>query len=169
MIKKRNKKRVLFICTGNSARSQMAEGLVNHFLGNQWEASSAGTKPAGYVHPLAVQAMTELGSDISAQRSKSVDEFRDTEFDLVITVCDDAARNCPVWLGRGKKTHLGFPDPAAATGSEDERLEVFRQVRDGLHQKVFAYLEQAEAEASVSEEKELRFYVPGNLGTTTEK
>jgi arsenate reductase len=151
-----SRRRVLFLCTGNSARSQMAEGLVNHFLGDRWEAFSAGTKPAGYVHHLAVQAMAELGINISAQRSKSVNEFRDAEFDLVVAVCDDAARNCPVWLGRGKKAHLGFPDPVAATGSEDERMEVFHQVRNGLHQKVFAHLERAEAsESEQGPEKDL--------------
>jgi arsenate reductase len=139
-----SKKRVLFLCTGNSARSQMAEGLVNHFLGDRWEAFSAGTKPSGYVHPLALRAMGELGIDISAQRSKSTDEFRGADFDVVISVCDDAARNCPVWLGRGKRTHLGFPDPAAAAGNEVERLEAFRQVRDGLRHKVLGILEQLE-------------------------
>ena len=138
------KKRVLFLCTGNSARSQMAEGLVHHFLGDRWEAYSAGTAPTGHVHPLAIQAMAELGIDISAQRSKSVDEFRDTDFDLVITVCDQAAQNCPLWLGPGQVKHKGFPDPAAAIGSEAERLEVFRQVRDGLHQEVLRYLEETE-------------------------
>ncbi|MBC7250385.1 MAG: arsenate reductase ArsC [Anaerolineae bacterium] len=137
------RKRVLFLCTGNSARSQMAEGLVNHFLGDRWEAFSAGTAPTGYVHPLAVKAMAELGIDISAQRSKSVEKFRDVAFDVVITVCDQAAQNCPLWLGGGRVTHMGFPDPAAATGSEAEQMEVFRRVRDGLHQKVFTYLEQA--------------------------
>jgi arsenate reductase len=140
-------KRVLFLCTGNSARSQMVEGLANHFLGSTWEAFSAGTQPSGYVHPLAVRAMAELDIDISEQRSKSTDEFRDAPFDLVITVCDDAARNCPVWLGEGKAVHIGFPDPAAATGSEDEKLEAFRQVRDGLRQEVLAYLEQAAADS----------------------
>jgi arsenate reductase len=138
----------------------MAEGLVNHLLGDRWEAFSAGTKLAGYVHPLAVQAMAELGINISAQRSKSVDEFRDAEFDIVITVCDQAAKNCPVWLGKGKRTHLGFPDPAAATGSEEERLKVFRQVRDGLRQEVFAYLERTEAsESEQGSEKDLYFKV----------
>ncbi|RMF28293.1 MAG: arsenate reductase ArsC [Chloroflexi bacterium] len=139
-----HKRRVLFLCTGNSARSQMAEGLVNHFLGDRWEAYSAGTKPAGYVHPLAVRAMAELGVEIGGQRSKSVDEFRDASFDLVITVCDDADRNCPVWLGRGRRVHIGFPDPAAATGSEAQRLAVFREVRDGLRRRILSYLEQFE-------------------------
>jgi arsenate reductase len=139
------KKRVLFLCTGNSARSQMAEGLVNHFLGDRWEAYSAGTAPTGHVHPLATQVMAELGIDISHQRSKGVDEFRDAEFDLVVTVCDNAASNCPLWLGPGRVKHMGFPDPAAATGSEAERLAVFRQVRDGLRQEVFRYLEEDSA------------------------
>ena len=136
---------VLFLCTGNSARSQMAEGLVNYFLGDRWEAHSTGTQPAGYVHPLAVQAMAELGIDISSQRSKSVDEFRQADFDLVITLCDSAANNCLLWLGEGQVRHIGFPDPAAAVGSEAERLEVFRQVRDDIHREVFDYLEQSES------------------------
>jgi len=135
-----SRKRVLFLCTGNSARSQMAEGLVNRFAGTRWEALSAGTKPTGAVHPLAVQAMDELGIDVSSQRSKSVDEFRDAEFDLVITVCDHAAKNCPAWLGGGQVKHMGFPDPAAASGSAVERLEVFRQVRDAIREQVLGYL-----------------------------
>lgn len=141
-----SKRRVLFLCTGNSARSQMGEGLVNHFLGDRWEAVSAGTAPTGYVHPLAVQALAELGIDISAQRSKSADEFRDTDLDVVITVCSGAAEDCPVWLGNGSKKHIGFPDPAAVTGSEEEQLDVFRQVRAGLRERVFGYLEQVESE-----------------------
>ena len=144
-----SKKRVLFLCTGNSARSQMAEGLVNHFLNDQWDAFSAGIAPSGYVHPLAVQALADLGIDAVSQRSKSTDEFRDVDFDAVITVCDHAAQNCPIWLGQGRKKHLGFPDPAAVTGSGDEKLETFRRVRDGLKQEVFAYLEQVEKGESV--------------------
>ena len=136
-------KRVLFLCTGNSARSQMAEGLVNHFLGDTWQAYSAGTKPSGYVHPLAIRAMAELGVDIHGHRSKSTDEFRDVEFDRVITVCDHAAKNCPVWLGKGRTRHVGFPDPAAADGTQEEQLEVFRQVRDGIRMRVFKELEEA--------------------------
>ncbi len=136
------KKKVLFLCTGNSCRSQMAEGLVDHFLGDRWEALSAGTKPSGYVHPLAIKAMAELDIDISDQRSKSVGEFRDIAFDIVITVCDDAAENCPLWLGSGEVKHIGFPDPADATGSEEERMEVFREVRDGLRRKVLRYLKE---------------------------
>ncbi len=105
------RKRVLFLCTGNSCRSQMAEGLVNHYLGDEWKAYSAGTDPAGHVHPLAVQAMRELDIDITLQRSKSTNEFREMELDTVVTVCDDAAENCPVWLGKGRKVHIGFRGP----------------------------------------------------------
>jgi arsenate reductase len=133
-------KQVLFLCTGNSCRSQMAEGLVNHFLTSEWQAQSAGTDPAGYVHPLSVEAMAELQIDISKQRSKSVDEFRDREFDAVVTVCDDAAGNCPVWLGTGLKTHIGFDDPAIAAGSEEEKLVVFRRVREEIRRDVLRYL-----------------------------
>ena len=106
--------RILFLCTGNSCRSQMAEGLANSELGDEWQAFSAGTEPAGYVHPLAVQAMAELGIDISTHRSKSADEYRTHWFDLVVTVCDGAAENCPVWLGGGRRVHIGFEDPAQA-------------------------------------------------------
>ncbi len=136
---------VLFLCTGNSARSQMAEGLVNHFLGDSWRAVSAGTQPAGYVHPLAVRALAELGIDISAQRSKSAEELRALPLDLVITVCDDAAENCPLWLGQGRVLHISFPDPARATGSEEERLAVFRRVRDAIREQVLPVLEAAAA------------------------
>ena len=137
------KRTVLFLCTGNSARSQMAEGLVNHFRGDQWVAVSAGTKPSGYVHPLSIRAVAELGIDISENRSKSVDEFHDAELDLVITVCDGAAKNCPVWLGQGRVVHIPFPDPAAVTGSEDEQFVVFTQVRDGIRDRVFGVLDHA--------------------------
>ena len=136
------KRNVLFLCTGNSARSQMSEGLVNHLLADIWQASSAGTRPSGYVHPLAVEAMAELGIDISSQRSKSVDEFRDVEFERVITVCDNAARNCPAWWGKGVVKHIGFVDPAAAEGSQEQRLAVFRRVRDQLREQVLSYLGQ---------------------------
>ncbi|NOZ29878.1 MAG: arsenate reductase ArsC [Chloroflexi bacterium] len=134
------KRRVLFLCTGNSARSQMAEGLVRHFLGDQWEAHSAGTRPAGYVHPLAVQTMAELGIDITHQRSKPVEAFRDVPFDLIVTVCDDAARNCPAWPGQGQTIHIRFPDPAEATGSPEEQLTVFRQIRDDIRERVLGHL-----------------------------
>jgi arsenate reductase len=137
-----SKKRVLFLCTGNSCRSQMAEGLVNHLLGKRWDAHSAGTEPAGYVHPLAVEAMGELSVDITDGRSKSVDELRHISFDLVFTVCDAAAESCPLWLRQGRVVHIGFPDPAGATGSQAEKMVVFRQVRDAIRQQVLAFLEE---------------------------
>ena len=123
------KMKVLILCTGNSCRSQMAEAVVNHFIGDQWQAFSAGTQPAGYVHPMAIQALAEIGIQ-HAGESKSVDRFRGETFDAVITVCDDAAENCPVWLGKGKRAHIGFPDPAKVKGSDAEKMSAFRQVRD---------------------------------------
>jgi arsenate reductase len=118
----------------------MAEGVVNHYLGDDWQAYSAGTDPASYVHPLAVQVMSELGIDISRHRSKSTEEFREYEFDTVVTVCDDAAENCPVWLGNGHKVHIGFVDPARVTGSDEEHLAIFRQVRDEIRREMFELL-----------------------------
>jgi len=135
-----SKKYVLFLCTGNSCRSQMAEGLVNHFLTGMWEAYSAGTAPAGYVHSMAIKVMSEMNIDISRNRSQSVDEFRKEELDLVVTVCDDAAENCPAWLGSGRVVHLSFPDPAKVTGTEEERLAIFRGVRDDIQAKVLSYI-----------------------------
>ena len=132
---------VLFLCTGNSCRSQLAEALVNHDLAGQWQASSAGTEPAGYVHPMAIQALEELGIHHQGV-SKSVEQFRNGSFDLVITVCDDAAENCPVWLGMGKKFHISFPDPAKAHGTEEEIMTAFRTVRDDIRQKIIQYLQQ---------------------------
>jgi arsenate reductase (thioredoxin) len=136
------KNRVLFLCTGNSCRSQMAEGLVNHFLGDRWQAVSAGSQPSGYVHPLSIRVMAELGIDISGHRSKSVAEFRNEALDLVITVCDSAAENCPLWLGKEKVVHIGFVDPAEAEGTVDEKLVIFRDVRDQIRQTVLHYLDQ---------------------------
>ena len=136
------KKQVLILCTGNSCRSQMAEGLINHYLGDTWQAYSAGTDPSGYVHPLAIKAMSDLGIDLAENRSKSTDEFRDMALDQVITVCDDAAENCPLWLGSGNVTHIGFPDPAKATGTDQEIFAVFRQVRDDIREQVLSYLSQ---------------------------
>ena len=141
-----NRRRVLFLCTGNSARSQMAEALVNHFLEASWTAHSAGTRPAPQVHPLAVRAMAELGIDLGGQRPKHLDEFQGQAFDQVITLCDGAATECPFWLGRGRQVHLGFPDPAAISGPEAERLAVFRQVRDAIRAEVLDYLRQADGE-----------------------
>ena len=132
------KRKVLFLCTGNSCRSQLAEAIVNARLGETWQAFSAGTQPAGYVHPKALQALAEIGIHHQG-RSKSMDEFRRETFDLVVTVCDDAAENCPVWLGKGKRAHIGFPDPAEATGSEAEILQCFRTVRDEMRRVFEAY------------------------------
>ena len=121
---------MLFLCNGNSCRSQMAEAIVNaRYPG--WRAFSAGVQPAGYVHPLAIRALSEIGIDHHG-KSKSVDAFRGQDFDLVVTVCDEAEEQCPVWLGRGRKLHHSFPDPAKATGTEVQRLEAFRRVRDQL-------------------------------------
>jgi arsenate reductase len=131
---------VLFLCTGNSCRSQMAEAIVNHDLAETWQAHSAGTRPTGSVHPLAVAALAEIGIRHAGQ-SKSVDEYRQAEFDLVVTVCDSAAEDCPVWLGRGTRLHIGFPDPARATGSESEVMDAFRQVRDDIRRRVLAALQ----------------------------
>lgn len=140
-----NRKTVLVLCTGNSCRSHMAEGLINHDLGDRWQAFSAGTLPAGYVHPLAIRALAELDIDISGNASKSTEAFRDMPLDLVITVCDDAAENCPVWLGQGRRVHIGFTDPARATGSEEEQMAVFRTVRDAIREQVVGYLTTAVA------------------------
>ena len=137
-----HKKSVLILCTGNSCRSHMAEGLVTYFMGNTWQAYSAGTEPSGYVHPLAIAAMAEIGIDISAHESKSTDEFRDMPLDWVITVCDDAAEKCPLWLGQGRKKHIPFPDPAHAIGTEAEKMAIFRHVRDGIREQLLGFLEQ---------------------------
>jgi arsenate reductase len=131
-----NKNRsVLFLCTGNSCRSQMAEAIVNARLSDDWRAFSAGTVPAGYVHSKAIRVLEEIGIAHHGE-SKHIDQFRDVDFDLVVTVCDDAAENCPVWLGRGKRVHLGFPDPAKVEGMEEEKLAAFRSVRDAIALKV---------------------------------
>ncbi len=132
-------RKVLFLCTGNSCRSQMAEAIVNARY-PLWRAFSAGTRPTGFVHPLAIQVLHEIGIDHHGE-SKSVDRFRNNDFDLVITVCDDANEECPVWLGKGRRAHLGFRDPAFAEGTEEEKLAVFRQVRDEMMDKFSAYLQ----------------------------
>ena len=131
------KRKVLFLCTGNSCRSQMAEAIVNARLGEQWEAVSAGTKPAGFVHPKALEALREIGIRHQG-RSKQADEFREVDFDLVVTVCDSAAEECPVWLGKGKRTHHSFPDPAITDNMDD-----FRKVRDDIEREITQLLMQA--------------------------
>ena len=142
------KLRVLVLCTGNSARSQMAEGLINARLGDRWLAQSAGTQPAGQVHPEAIAALREIGIDISQQRSKSVGELLGQDFDVVITVCDDAAQNCPVWLGRSRRVHLGFPDPAAAP--PDRQAPEFRAVRDAIQIQVLDFLKHWQSQSKES-------------------
>ncbi len=133
------KQRVLILCTGNSARSQMAEGLLRELAGERVEVWSAGSRPS-VVNPLAIAAMHERGIDISQQRSKHLDEFRDQPFDVVITVCDNAAETCPIFPGPARRIHWSFPDPAAAQGDEAGRLAVFRQVRDAIEARLRAWL-----------------------------
>lgn len=132
-------RKVLFLCTGNSARSQMAEAIVNARYSNVWRAFSAGTRPASRVHPLAIQVLREIEIEHHGE-TKGVEQFRGDGFDLVITVCDDANEECPVWLGKGRRIHLGFRDPAKAEGTDEERLAVFRQVRDEMLEEIPAIL-----------------------------
>lgn len=129
------KKRVLFICTHNSARSQMAEGLLRHLGGERFEVFSAGTE-ATHVRPLAIRAMAELGIDISQQRSKMLDRYLSDPFDEVITVCDTAAEACPVFPGAARRRHWSFEDPSKATGNEAEQLEVYRRVRNEIRSRI---------------------------------
>ncbi len=131
----KEKRRVLFLCTGNSCRSQMAVAIVNARLGDEGEAISAGTKPAGYVRPKVLEVLREIGIRHEG-RSKRADEFRDVDFDLVVTVCDSAAEECPVWLGKGKRVHHGFTDPAKAEGTDNEIMNVFRVVRDDIEREI---------------------------------
>lgn len=137
-------KRVLILCTGNSCRSQMAEALWEKLGQEQWHAESAGSRPSGYVHPLAIQAMEELGVDLSEHRSKSLEEFLDQSFDLVVTVCENAKESCPIFPGASQTLHWPFPDPADATGSDEEKLPVFRKVRDDIKTKIESYLQSHE-------------------------
>jgi len=125
------KKRVLFLCTHNSCRSQMAEGLVNHYLGDRFEAFSAGTE-ATRVNPLAIRVLAELGLDISGHRSKTLDEFVGESFDYVITLCGDANGKCPLFFGGVERIHRGFDDPSRLKGSEAEVLPEYRRVRDEI-------------------------------------
>jgi arsenate reductase (thioredoxin) len=127
--------RVLFLCTHNSARSQMAEGLLSHLAGDRFEAMSAGTE-ATRVRPLAIRAMEEIGIDISGQESKTLDQYLQEPFDHVITVCDDANEACPFFPGAANRLHWSFEDPSKAEGSEEQRLQVFRRVRDELRERI---------------------------------
>jgi arsenate reductase len=130
-----NKKRVLIVCTGNVARSQMAEGLLRHDAGDRFEVFSGGIYPS-YVRPLAIKAMLELGIDISGHRSKSVEEFADEEMDYVITVCDHAAQHCPSFPAKTKRIHWSVEDPVFPFNDEASQLTVFRRVRDDLRHRL---------------------------------
>ncbi len=129
------KRRVLFLCTHNSARSQMAEGLLRRLAGDRFDAYSAGTE-ATHVRPLAIRAMAELSIDISGQESKTLDRYLGEPFDAVITVCNQANEACPVFLGARERLHWSFPDPSLAEGTEEERLAVYRAVRDAIRARI---------------------------------
>ena len=130
---------VLILCTGNSCRSQLAEGILRRAAGDYLNVQSAGSKPAGYVHPFAVQVMKEIGIDISQHRSKHLSEFLDTNVETVITVCGNADQACPVFPGQLNRHHWGFDDPAHAVGTDEEKLAVFRRVRDEIRRVFEAY------------------------------
>ena len=133
------KKRILILCTGNSCRSQMAEGFLKSF-DSELEVFSAGTKPSSQVHPKAIQVMSELGIDLSKNHPKHTDQFINDRLDFVITVCDNAKESCPVFLGKvGKQLHIGFEDPAEATGTEEEILSVFRRIRDEIKKDFYEF------------------------------
>ena len=131
-----NRPTILILCTGNSCRSHLAEGILQRALGSDYDVRSAGSKPAGYVHPLAIRVMQEIGIDISDHRSKHLEEFLQQPVETVITVCGNADQACPMFPGQVNRYHWGFDDPAHATGTEEEKLAVFRRVRDEI-QKVF--------------------------------
>jgi arsenate reductase len=139
-------KKVLFLCTGNSCRSQMAEAVVNARMGDRWRAFSAGVEPAGQVNPNALRALAEIGIQHQGE-SKHVDRFINDNFDVVVTVCDNAAENCPVWVGRGKREHMSFPDPAKVTGTEEKVMAEYRKVLRAIYNKIPALLELKEREA----------------------
>jgi arsenate reductase len=130
---------ILILCTGNSCRSHLAEGLLRRALGDDFVVASAGSNPAGYVHPLGIKAMAEVGIDISAHRSKHLNEFLDQQVETVITVCGNADQACPMFPGQVNRHHWGFDDPAHATGSEEEQMAVFRRVRDEITRVFEAY------------------------------
>lgn len=130
---------ILILCTGNSCRSHMAEGILRAAAGDILDVQSAGSKPAGYVHPLAIKALAEIGIDISAHHSKHMDEFLSQDVETVITVCGNADQACPMFPGQLNRHHWGFDDPAHATGTEDEQMAVFRRVRDEIRRVFEAY------------------------------
>jgi arsenate reductase len=131
---------VLILCTGNSCRSHLAEGLLRSMADDLFEVNSAGSKPAGYVHPLAIRAMAEIGIDIATHRSKSMNEFLQTPIETVITVCGNADQACPIFPGQVNRHHWPFDDPAHAKGAEAEQFEVFRRVRDEIRRTLTAYV-----------------------------
>jgi arsenate reductase (thioredoxin) len=135
-----DKKRVLILCTGNSARSQMAEGLLRHDGAGRFEVKSAGVEPS-FVRPQAVKVMSEIGIDITNHRSKSVDEFLGQEFDYVITVCDNANERCPIFPGKTERIHWSFDDPAAAIGEEEVVIETFRRVREEIRERLRSFIQ----------------------------
>jgi arsenate reductase len=143
---------ILILCTGNSCRSHLAEGILRAALGDAYQVASAGSKPAGYVHPLAIKAMAEIGIDISAHTSKHMDEFLSQDIETVITVCGNADQACPLFPGQLNRHHWGFDDPAHATGTEEEQLKVFRRVRDEIRRVFEAYAagRKDEAEAAIA-------------------
>ena len=130
---------ILILCTGNSCRSHLAEGILQHALGPAWKVASAGSKPAGYVHPLAIRAMAEIGIDISSHHSKHLDQFLGDDVETVITVCGNADQACPLFPGQRNRHHWGFDDPAHATGTDEEQMAVFRRVRDEIRRVFTAY------------------------------
>ena len=134
------KLRVLIICTGNSARSQLAEALVNARMSDEWEAFSAGTQPAAQVNPNALAVLAEIGIQTAGSHPKHISMFLGQRFDAIITVCDDAAENCPVWPGQGKRLHVGFPDPAQVLGDQETVLAAFRQTRDAIIERLLPSL-----------------------------
>ena len=134
-------KRVLILCTGNSCRSQMAEVIWNTQSNGSWEAISAGSRPSGYVHPLAIKAMEEIELPTEGLTSKSSKPFENEPFDLVVTVCGNAQADCPVWPGAAEVLHWPFEDPADAMGTDDEKLECFRKIRDQIKDRIQSYLQ----------------------------
>ena len=138
-------KKVLFVCTGNSIRSQMAEGILKALGSGQWKVQSAGII-SSYVHPRAIQVMEEIGIDISQQTSKAMEQFVNKKFDYVITLCDNAAKFCPAFRGQVRRLHWPFEDPAGAMGTIEDRLAVFRRIRDGIKKKIEEFLKSESSE-----------------------
>ncbi len=134
-------KKVLFLCTGNSARSQLAEALTNHYYPNSWQAFSAGVAPSGHVYPQALAVLRELNIETDPLYSKSIEDFRERPMDLIVTVCDRAAEECPVWLYEGKVVHVPFADPSQVVGPGDAKLEAFRQTRERMRETLLPQLD----------------------------